>query len=113
MREQLRPSGLKQRLCPWPIRCPTDTVPAALRFLLGGAMAELQGGSFENLAVRLKGRDFPGSPVVRPLCSQCRGHGFGPFWENKMLHATLPTKIKSIKKKKRLKGRDLHSHFHH
>ena len=100
MREQLRPSGLKQRLCPWPIRCPTDTVPAALRFLLGGAMAELQGGSFENLAVRLKGRDFPGSPVVRPLCSQCRGHGFGPFWENKMLHATLPTKIKSIKKKK-------------
>ena len=64
--------------------------------LLGSAVAELWGGSFENLAIRLKGRDFPGSPVVRTLCSQCRGHGFDPFWGNKMLHATAAAAAKLL-----------------
>ena len=26
--------------------------------------------------------DFPGSPVVKTLCSQCRGHGFNPWLGN-------------------------------
>ena len=26
--------------------------------------------------------DFPGSPVVKILCFQCRGHGFNPYLEN-------------------------------
>ena len=24
-------------------------------------------------------RDFPGGPVVKTLCSQCRGQGFDPW----------------------------------
>ena len=30
--------------------------------------------------------DFPDGPVVKTLCSQCRGHGFNP-WLGKILHA--------------------------
>ena len=26
--------------------------------------------------------DFPGGPVVKTLCFQCRGHGFNPWWGN-------------------------------
>ena len=26
--------------------------------------------------------DFPGGPVVKTLCSQCRGHGFDPWSGN-------------------------------
>ena len=25
-------------------------------------------------------KDFPGSPVVKTLCFQCKGHGFDPWW---------------------------------
>ena len=25
-------------------------------------------------------RVFPGSPVVKTLCFQCKGHGFDPWW---------------------------------
>ena len=27
-------------------------------------------------------RDFPGGPVVKTLCCQCRGHGFSPWFGN-------------------------------
>ena len=27
-------------------------------------------------------RDFPGGPVVKTLCFQCRGHGFDPWSED-------------------------------
>lgn len=27
-------------------------------------------------------RDFPGDPEVKPLCSQCRSHGFDPWSGN-------------------------------
>ena len=32
--------------------------------------------------------DFPGHPVAKALCSQCRGFGFDPWSGNWILHAT-------------------------
>ena len=32
--------------------------------------------------------DFPGSPVAKTPCSQCRGPGFDPWPGNQMPHAT-------------------------
>ena len=32
-------------------------------------------------------RDFPGGPVVKTLCFQCRGHGFDPCWGKNIPHA--------------------------
>ena len=36
--------------------------------------------------------DFPGGPVVKTLCFQCRGHGFDPWSWNKdpTCHAAWP-----------------------
>ena len=31
--------------------------------------------------------DFPGSPLVRSLCSQCIGWGILPWWRDKIAHA--------------------------
>ena len=47
--------------------------------------------------------DFPGSPVVKTLCSQCRRHGFNPWLGNKnpICHVAQPKKIKQILKKKK------------
>ena len=32
-------------------------------------------------------RDFPGGPVGKTPCSQCRGPGFNPWLENEIPHA--------------------------
>ena len=37
-------------------------------------------------------RDFLGGPVVRTLCSQCRGHRFNPWSGTKILHAVQCSK---------------------
>ena len=44
--------------------------------------------------------DFPGGPVVKTMCSQCRGHEFDS-WLGKILHAAWrgQKKEKAIKKK--------------
>ena len=34
-----------------------------------------------NTYIKSKG-DFPGGPVVKTPCSQCRGHGFNPWSGN-------------------------------
>ena len=51
------------------------------------------------------GRDFPGGPVGKTPCSQCRGPGFYPWLGNHMLqlkspHATTKTWQSQINTKK-------------
>ena len=36
-------------------------------------------------------RDFPGCPVAKILCSQCRGLGFDPWLGNQILHVAAKT----------------------
>ena len=42
----------------------------------------------------IKPREFPAGPVVKTLCSHCRGHRFNPCWKTKTLHATHSKKKK-------------------
>ena len=45
--------------------------------------------------LRMNVPDFPGSPVVKTPCSQCRGHGFDPClgnWDPTYSAAFAPTK---------------------
>ena len=39
---------------------------------------------------KVKHRDFPGSPVVKTLHFQCKGHGFDPFFGE--LRSHMPKK---------------------
>lgn len=43
-------------------------------------------------------RDFPGDPEVKPLCSQCRSHGFDPWSGNSdfIYCVVQPKTIKTI-----------------
>ena len=52
-------------------------------------------------------RDFPGRPVVKTWCLQCRGHRFDPWLEN-----WNPTSY-MVWKKKKLESSFPHSHFTH
>ena len=45
-------------------------------------------------------RDFPGSPVVKTLCFQCRGTGSIPGLGTKIPHAMLSGQKKKIKRQK-------------
>ena len=44
-------------------------------------------------------QDFPGGPVAKTLCSQCRRHGFNPWsWSgNYIPHATTKSSHTAIK----------------
>ena len=44
--------------------------------------------------------DFSGSPVVKTLCSQCRGCTFDPWSEAKIPHAQLAAKKERKKERK-------------
>ena len=48
-------------------------------------------------------RDFPGGPVVKTPCSQCRGHGFDPWSGNEdpTCHTAWPKKRKQKRERKR------------
>ena len=52
------------------------------------AAASLIDGTFSKENIRKshlrkrKNWDFPGGPVVKTQCSQCRGHGFDPWSGN-------------------------------
>ena len=44
------------------------------------------------------GRDFPGGPVAKTPCSQCRGPRFDPWSGNKIPHAAAKSRHSQINK---------------
>ena len=41
-------------------------------------------------------QDFPGSPLVKPLCFYCRRHGLNPWSENLKIKAKQPSSCHTI-----------------
>ena len=88
--------------------CTPQSIPHVISILLYENMdvsrvtPELQ-PSGVTFSLRFKERrDFPGHPVVKTLCSQCREHGFDP-WFGKLRSRRLAS---MAKKKKTTKERN-------
>ena len=47
----------------------------------------------------IRAQDFPGSPVVKTLCFQCKGQGFNSCWETNIPHAMWLSQENRKKKK--------------
>ena len=47
---------------------------------------------YPNTHTRKSFGDFPGGPVTKTLCSQCRGPGFDPWSMNQIPHTAIRKK---------------------
>ena len=55
-----------------------------------------------NKCIKSRIGDFPGGPVVRTQCFQCRGRTFDPWSGNKIPHAAWHSQKTKKKKKKKI-----------